>query len=85
LLGDLDDTNSLGQFGSCLAQLVWLGSRTAEALSELAMLRDEVALTFDLILGTLKPGANAITSHPAAPLRLATLLHPQTIAREDAA
>jgi hypothetical protein len=28
LLGDLDDTDALGQLGSCLPQLVWLSTAT---------------------------------------------------------
>jgi hypothetical protein len=44
-LGDSVDSDSLGRLGSCLPQLVRIGARPAEALSNLAMLRDEVALT----------------------------------------
>jgi hypothetical protein len=57
LLGDLDDADSFGELGPCLAQLVRIGARTAEALFDLAMLRDEVAIALDLILGALQPGS----------------------------
>jgi hypothetical protein len=39
------DADTLGKLGSCLAQLVWIGIRTAEALFDLDLLRDEVPLT----------------------------------------
>ena len=50
-LCDSIDANALGEFGSRLAQLVGIGIRTTEALFDLAVLRDEVSVTFDLILG----------------------------------
>src|SRR5262245_28772104 len=41
---DSVDADSLGELRSCLAQLLWFCTGTAEALSNLAMLRDEMAL-----------------------------------------
>jgi hypothetical protein len=58
-LSDFDNIDSFGDLSSCLPQLVWLSTWSTEALSNLAMLRDEVALTFDLILGALQPSIDA--------------------------
>jgi hypothetical protein len=41
--GDFVDTDTFGQLGSCLVQLLWISTRTAEALFDFAMFRDEVA------------------------------------------
>src|SRR6516164_10024385 len=62
------DTDPLGKLGSCLAQLVWIAIRTAEALFDLAVLRDEMALTFDLVLGALQPSIDARADHRALEL-----------------
>jgi hypothetical protein len=59
LLGYLDDGDSFGELGWCLAQLGCIRARTPEALSNLAMLREEAPVALDLILDILQPSANA--------------------------
>ena len=48
------DTDPLSKLGSCLAQLLWIGARPAEALFDFAMFRDEMALALDFVLGALE-------------------------------
>jgi hypothetical protein len=52
-LGNLHDADSLGELGSCLAQLVWLSTRARKALPDLAMLAYGMRVPLNLIHGTL--------------------------------